>query len=732
MNYAKTRNWIWRRDYEDGVKRGNGWAISSLFLYFLLVTRNINMKKTVLFVVVAALTLTMHFSQKTAYAAYPTALYHPNTIEPTFYVVPTDPFSFSDWITNVTFAGINNTTAHPSWRNNYSGTTHATVVRGQTYQLSVGVNSAGADFSYQYIFACVDWNNNGDCAGKLPAHGGTGLVAGEFYFLGQGTGHANPLTINITVPNDAALGTTWLRVTLKADGLPAPTDSYLSYFGYGEIEEYAIDVTAANSAPTDISLSASSINENVAANSTVGTLISTDPDAGNTFTYTLVSGTGSTDNASFTISGSSLRITSSPDFETKSSYSVRIRTTDQGGQFVEKAFTISINNLNEAPTFVGVTTALAVNQNSSNNDIKSLLHVSDPDASQTETWTQSAAPSHGTLSFSSATASSGSADITPGGTITYTPTTGYSGPDSFTIQVSDGTATATRTITVTVNPMICTPSCVHGACTSPNVCSCDPGFSGTACDIPVCFGVFATNPSVCGGHGTCAGPDTCVCATGYSGAQCTTFSCNGISATDPSVCSGYGICSSPDTCLCNSGFIGSQCANVQLTVGISGNGSVTSSNGTASYTCSSASCADAVFSVGDSVSLTATADPHSTFSTWSGSISSNINPYTNLLMDSGKSVTAGFSPDPTVKVFGLQTPYYTIGAGLAAAIQDGEVQAQAGNFAETCTMTNNLNLKLRGGYDADFVNQPDYSTISGWLKVKGGKLVVERLRIKSP
>ncbi len=72
---------------------------------------------------------------------------------------------------------------------------------------------------------------------------------------------------------------------------------------------------------------------------------STDADAANTFTYTLVVGNGDTDNASFNISGSNLRITASPDFETKSSYSVRVRTTDQGGLTFEKAFTISINDL---------------------------------------------------------------------------------------------------------------------------------------------------------------------------------------------------------------------------------------------------------------------------------------------------------------------------------------------------------------------------------------------------
>lgn len=110
----------------------------------------------------------------------------------------------------------------------------------------------------------------------------------------------------------------------------------------------------------------------------------------------------------------------------------------------------AIASSNTSPAFVGATTTLNVGQNASATDIKSLVHVSDSDSGQTLTWSQSSAPSHGTLAFSSATASSGGSDITPGGTITYTPASGYAGSDNFTVQVSDGTASATRTISVTV------------------------------------------------------------------------------------------------------------------------------------------------------------------------------------------------------------------------------------------------------------------------------------------
>ncbi len=52
-------------------------------------------------------------------------------------------------------------------------------------------------------------------------------------------------------------------------------------------------------------------------------LTTSDSDNGDSHTYSLVSGSGDTDNASFSISGANLLSAESFDYETKTSYSIR-------------------------------------------------------------------------------------------------------------------------------------------------------------------------------------------------------------------------------------------------------------------------------------------------------------------------------------------------------------------------------------------------------------------------
>ena len=148
---------------------------------------------------------------------------------------------------------------------------------------------------------------------------------------------------------------------------------------------FSIAVTKANATPSDVLLSASVMAENQASGTAAGMLSTTDPDVGNTFTYGLVSGTGSEDNASFTIIGSTLQARLSFDYEAKSSYSIRVRTTDQGGLWFEKAFTITVSDVNETPTSVGLSSS-SIAENQAVGTAVGVLSTSDPDGGNTFTY----------------------------------------------------------------------------------------------------------------------------------------------------------------------------------------------------------------------------------------------------------------------------------------------------------------------------------------------------------
>ncbi len=108
---------------------------------------------------------------------------------------------------------------------------------------------------------------------------------------------------------------------------------------------------------------------------------------------------------------------------------------------------------NTIPKFInGNSQSISICQNAAEVDIKGLLIVSDVDPFQTESWTEATGSAHGRLVFAGAFASSGSTNIASEGTITYQPATGFSGKDSFSVQVSDGAGGLSATkIIVTVS-----------------------------------------------------------------------------------------------------------------------------------------------------------------------------------------------------------------------------------------------------------------------------------------
>ena len=163
------------------------------------------------------------------------------------------------------------------------------------------------------------------------------LSAGTQYFFLYDTNNNNSLADDTPTAMTNPSGNIWR----------------ISGINPAHLREFTIATQAStNNIPTNITLSPTSVNENVAINTTIGTLTTSDLDVSDVHTYSLVSGAGDSDNGSFSIVGNTLRIQEIPDFEIQNSYSVRIMTDDGNGGQYQKSFSITINDLGEALTSV--------------------------------------------------------------------------------------------------------------------------------------------------------------------------------------------------------------------------------------------------------------------------------------------------------------------------------------------------------------------------------------------
>lgn len=124
---------------------------------------------------------------------------------------------------------------------------------------------------------------------------------------------------------------------------------------------FIIRIKNQNDAPEDITLSDTTANENVVAGTRIALISTLDQDRNDNFTYELVAGSGDDDNDAFMIMGNELQNMVGFDFETQSAYAIRLRSTDAAGASIEKAFTIQLENGNEAPSIKAQTFAVIEN-----------------------------------------------------------------------------------------------------------------------------------------------------------------------------------------------------------------------------------------------------------------------------------------------------------------------------------------------------------------------------------
>ena len=149
--------------------------------------------------------------------------------------------------------------------------------------------------------------------------------------------------------------------------------------GLEAMDDFSLTVTEfVNNPPTAVNLSSSSLPENSGADYVIAQLSTDDVDVDDEHLYELVTGAGDADNSQFYVNGAQLFARVSFDHEQQATYSIRLRTTDLGEEFIEQAFDISVLDVNEAPESLSLS-----NQEVTENEgdlLVGLLSTEDPDA----------------------------------------------------------------------------------------------------------------------------------------------------------------------------------------------------------------------------------------------------------------------------------------------------------------------------------------------------------------
>lgn len=241
-----------------------------------------------------------------------------------------------------------------------------------------------------------------------------------------------------------------LRTTSTLDATATPTiDVQVRSTDSGSLttsRTFTITVDDVNEAPDSLTLVGDSVDENL-GDALVGDLSATDPDGAGTFTFSLVGGDGSDDNDSFAIVGDKLRTKAGAglDHEAGATRSVRVQVQDAGGLTFQRSFVITVNDVNEAPT-VPAPGAVDVDENVVVGTAVATFSSSDPDAGSSLTFS---------LVSGTGDVDNGLFSLSAAGELTTAAAMNHEtqASASIRVQVSDGTLSAVREVTVTVRDL---------------------------------------------------------------------------------------------------------------------------------------------------------------------------------------------------------------------------------------------------------------------------------------
>ena len=326
-------------------------------------------------------------------------------------------------------------------------------------------------------------------------------------------------------------------------------------------------------------------------------------------------------------------------------------------------------------------------EDSVDNSLDVLANDSDPDIDPITLSAVTVAPQHGTASIDSATQR-----------ILYTPDANYNGPDSFTYQISDGRGgLASAVASLTVLPLNDQPSATDSSVATAQDAPLDVDLGALVTDIETAVSDLTYEIVDSPVHGTLSGSGPVFTYTpdgGYAGTDSFTYRVT--DRGDPDNCTGGPpACTSSLTSTTQTISIDVIAGSYTLQVALAGDGSGTVSSAPAGIDCG-LDCSEP-YSAGSSVTLTASPDPGSLFSGWSGDCSGTG--ACILTMDGDHSVTATFS-----------LPSYTLQVALAG---DGSGTVSSAPAGIDCGL--DCSEPYSAGSSVTLTASPDPGSLfSGW------------------
>ncbi len=249
-------------------------------------------------------------------------------------------------------------------RANFSSTSESPSTSDRTYVVTVRDNEDVSDTSSSGTIQVVATNDDptidnqtlGNLAENSANSTSVGTVSADdvdagdslTYSITAGNG-AGAFAINagtgeITVADSSVLDfetTPAFALTVQVEDTSAATDS----------ATVTINLTDVNEAPVVDNQTLSSLPENSANSTSVGTVSADDVDAGDSLTYSITAGNGA---GAFAINAGTGEITvadSSPlDFETTPTFSLTVQVEDTGALTDSATVTINLTNVDEPPT----------------------------------------------------------------------------------------------------------------------------------------------------------------------------------------------------------------------------------------------------------------------------------------------------------------------------------------------------------------------------------------------